>query len=68
MMASKGTQESHFLYLSYDKPCGELALGQNCIEIYQWRVTFSGYVSANADKYRWHTTLCFHVQLSTLLG
>ena len=22
-----------FFYLSYDKPCGKLALGQNCIKI-----------------------------------
>jgi len=68
MMASKGTQESHFLYLSYDKPCGELALGQNWVEIYQQRVTFCWYVSVNPDKYRWHTTLCFHVQFDHSVG
>ena len=32
-LASKGIQESYSFYLSYDKPCGKLALGQNCIKI-----------------------------------
>ena len=32
-LASKGIQKSYFFYLSYDKPCGELALGENYIKI-----------------------------------
>ena len=33
-LASKGIQKSYFFfYSSYDKPCGELALGENCIKI-----------------------------------
>ena len=33
-LASKGIQKSYFLFiLNYDKPCGELALGENCIKI-----------------------------------
>ena len=27
------TEELFRFYLSYDKPCGELALGENCIKI-----------------------------------
>ena len=27
------TEELFPFYLSYDKPCGELALGENCIKI-----------------------------------
>ena len=27
------TEELFPIYLSYDEPCGELALGENCIEI-----------------------------------
>ena len=27
------TEELLLLYSSYDKPCGELALGENCIKI-----------------------------------
>ena len=33
LLASKGTQKIISLYLSYDKPCGELALGENFIKI-----------------------------------
>ena len=32
-LASKGIRESFFFFLSYSKPCGKLALGQNCIKI-----------------------------------
>ena len=31
-------------YFSYDKPCGKLALGQNCIKIYQWQIKFRRYL------------------------
>ena len=44
--------EELFPYLNYDKPCGELALGENCIKIYQsGQVKFSRYVSGNAERY-----------------
>ena len=32
-LASKGIQESYLLLFELDKPCGKLALAQNCIKI-----------------------------------
>ena len=46
------TEKLFPFYLNFDKPCGELALGENCIKIIsQGQVKFSRYVSGNTERY-----------------
>ena len=47
------TEKLFPLYLNYDKPCGELALGENSrYQDYQsGQVKFSRYVSGNTERY-----------------
>ena len=46
------TEELFPFYLNNDEPCGELALGENCIKIISQdkTVKFSRYVSGNTER------------------
>ena len=50
-------------YLNYDKPCGKLNLGENCIKISVTSQILWLYVSAKIDRY-----VSYHLHLVIILA